>query len=104
MIPHLILLVTIFFNHILRYEYTPSKTSNHYNGPYNNVKLNDSKNTSWEQNGVLTHHNTPATGLINQVSQIQINPKMTTAPLISVEVLCDYGCTITLDKQEMSVQ
>ena len=29
---------------------------------------------------------------------------MKTAPLISLGLLCDYGCTITLDKQDMSVQ
>ena len=29
---------------------------------------------------------------------------MKIAPLISVGVLCDDGCTIKLDKQEMSVQ
>ena len=28
---------------------------------------------------------------------------MKTDPLISLGVLCDYGCTITLDKQDMSV-
>ena len=28
---------------------------------------------------------------------------MKTDPIISLGVLCDYGCTITLDKQDMSV-
>ena len=41
--------------------------------------------------------------LIKQARQIHISPKMNTAPLISLGVLYDYGCTITLDKQEMSV-
>ena len=43
-------------------------------------------------------------GLSNLARQIHIFPKMQTAPLISLGVLCDYGCTITLDKQEMSIQ
>ena len=43
-------------------------------------------------------------GLSNKVRQIHVFPKMQTAPLISLEVLCDDGCTITLDKQEMSIQ
>ena len=29
---------------------------------------------------------------------------MKTAPLISLRLLFDYGCTIKLDKQDMSVQ
>ena len=40
-------------------------------------------------------------GLSKQAIQINISPKMNTSPLISLGVLCDYGCTITLDKQEM---
>ena len=42
-------------------------------------------------------------GLSKQSSQIHIYPKMKTPPLISLGVLYDYGCTTTLDKQEMSV-
>ena len=42
-------------------------------------------------------------GLRNQARQIHIFPKMKTAPLISLGVLCGDGCTITLDKQDMSV-
>ena len=38
-----------------------------------------------------------------QTRQIHISPKMQTAPLISLGVLCNYGCTITLEKQEMSI-
>ena len=43
-------------------------------------------------------------GLSKQARQIYIFPKMKTAPFISLGVLCDDGCTITLDKQEISVQ
>ena len=35
--------------------------------------------------------------------QIHIFPKMQTDPLISLGVLCDDGCTITLDKQAISI-
>ena len=35
--------------------------------------------------------------------QIQISQKMYTDPLISLGVLCDDGCTNTLDKQAMSI-
>ena len=31
-------------------------------------------------------------------------PKIKTAPLISLGVICDYGCTIILDMQDMIVQ
>ena len=43
-------------------------------------------------------------GLSKQARQTHIIPKMKTAPLISLGVLCDYGCTITLDSQETSFQ
>ena len=43
-------------------------------------------------------------GLRKQARQIHISPKIQTSPLISLGVLCDYGCTITLDKQEISIQ
>ena len=42
-------------------------------------------------------------GISKQSWQIHISSKIQTAPLISLGVLCDYGCTITLDKQEMSI-
>ena len=42
-------------------------------------------------------------GLSRLARQINISPKTHTAPLISLGVLCDYGCTITLDKQVMSI-
>ena len=42
--------------------------------------------------------------LSEQVRQIHILPKMHTASLISLGVLCDGGYTITLDKQEISKQ
>ena len=42
-------------------------------------------------------------GISNQARHIHILPKIQTAPLISLGVLCD-GCTITLDKQEMCIQ
>ena len=42
--------------------------------------------------------------LSNQARHIHVVPKMQTAPLISLGVLCDYGCTVTLDKQEISIQ
>ena len=35
-------------------------------------------------------------GLTKKTIQIHITPKMITAPLISLGVLCHYGCTITL--------
>ena len=37
-------------------------------------------------------------GLGKQASQIHIFQKMKTAALISLGVLCGYGCSITLDK------
>ena len=43
-------------------------------------------------------------GLSKKSRQIHIFPKMQRYPLISLGVLCDYGCTNTLDKQDMSVQ
>ena len=43
-------------------------------------------------------------GLSKQARQTHIDPKMKKAPLILLGVLFYYGCTITLDKQEMSVQ
>ena len=43
-------------------------------------------------------------GLSKQKNQIQTFPKMKISPLISLGVLCDDGCTITLDKIDMSVQ
>ena len=42
--------------------------------------------------------------LSNQEIQIHIFPKMQTAPLISLGVLCDDRCTITLDKQKISIE
>ena len=49
----------------------------------------------------LSHIVTPhITGLIKQARQIHSFPIIRTAPLISLGVLCDDGCTITLDKQE----
>ena len=38
-------------------------------------------------------------GLSKKQRQIHILPKMQTAPLILLEVLCNDGCTITLEKQ-----
>ena len=43
-------------------------------------------------------------GLSKQSRQIEILPKMKTARLISFGVLCDDGCTITLENQETPVQ
>ena len=43
-------------------------------------------------------------GLIIQARHIHISPKMQTAPLISLGVQCDDGCTTTIDKQEISNQ
>ena len=42
-------------------------------------------------------------GQNKQERQIQIFPKIQTAPLISLGVICDDGCTITLDKQEVYI-
>ena len=39
-----------------------------------------------------------------QSRQIHIEPKMKTDPLISLGVLCDDECTITLENQVTSVQ
>ena len=38
-------------------------------------------------------------GMSKTYTQIHINPKMRTAPLILLGVLCDYGFSITLDQQ-----
>ena len=43
-------------------------------------------------------------GISKQARHIHILPQMKTAPLISLGVLSDDGFTITLDKQDMSVQ
>ena len=43
-------------------------------------------------------------GISKLVIQIHIFPKMQTDPLISLEVLCNYVCIITLDKQEMYIK
>ena len=43
-------------------------------------------------------------GLSKQARQIHIYPKIKTAPLLSLGVLCDNGFTITLQKQDISVQ
>ena len=43
-------------------------------------------------------------GLSKQARQIHILTKIQTASLTSLGVLCDDGCTITLDKQEMPIQ
>ena len=40
---------------------------------------------------------------INLVRWIHIFPKMQTAPLTSLGVLCDDGCNIPLDKQAISI-
>ena len=42
-------------------------------------------------------------GLIRLARQIQIFPKIQTSPLISLGVLWDDGCNITLDKQSMPI-
>ena len=43
-------------------------------------------------------------GISKQESQIHIFPKIKIAPLISLGVFCDDGCTITLEKQDISFQ
>ena len=43
-------------------------------------------------------------GLIKQARQIHIIPKIKTAQLISLGVLCDDLCNIILDNQDMLVQ
>ena len=43
-------------------------------------------------------------GLSKQARKIHIFPKIQIAPLIPLEVLCDDGYTITLEKQEMSIE
>ena len=41
-------------------------------------------------------------GLIKQEIHIKIYPKLKTSPLISLGVLCDFVCTTTLHKHDMS--
>ena len=41
--------------------------------------------------------------VIKPERKIHIFPQMKTAPVVSLGLLCDDGCTNTLDKQEMSV-
>ena len=43
-------------------------------------------------------------GMSRESSKIHIFPEIKTSPLISLGVLCDDGCTITLYKQTMKVQ
>ena len=45
---------------------------------------------------ILTLH---IPGINKQAIQIHITPEIKTAPPISLRVLCDNGCTITIDKQ-----
>ena len=58
--------------------------------------------------GSTTYYTNIATiqipGLSKQARKIHIFPKMQKSPLISLGFLCDDGCTITLDKKEMSIQ
>ena len=42
-------------------------------------------------------------GIIKQAGHIHIYPKIKKSPLISLGVLCDYGCIITLEKQDKPV-
>ena len=42
-------------------------------------------------------------GINRLARQIHFLPKIKTAPIISLGVLCDDGCTITLDKQAISI-
>ena len=42
-------------------------------------------------------------GIIKQYRQCHIIPKMRKAPLIWLGVLCDNGCTIKLEQQEVKV-
>ena len=43
-------------------------------------------------------------GLTIKARQIHIFPKIRTAPLVLFGVLCDYGCTITLEQQDITFQ
>ena len=68
------------------------------------LKLNYSKTIRWEHNGVVIHCNTPA---IRSKQASKADPtfsKNWDSPLISLGLLCDDGCTIKLDKKEISVQ
>ena len=65
-----------------------------------------------EMKSILSHGSTidstniatlQLTSLSKQARQIHILPKTQTAPLISLVVICDYGCTITLDKKIPSI-
>ena len=68
------------------------------------VKCNEIKTTIWKHYGVHTYINTPATRS-KQASKIDPHfPKFKTAPWISLGVLCDDGYTITLEKQEKSIE
>ena len=67
----------------------------------NVIKARLTDGSTMESTHISTFH---LTGLSKQARQIHIFPKMQTALLISLGVLCDDGCTITLDKQEISTK
>ena len=53
----------------------------------------------------LTHIETLEIPSISRLARhIHIFLQMQTAPLVSLGFLCDYGCTTTIDKQEISFQ
>ena len=55
----------------------------------------------WEHNVVITHNATPD-NRPKQTGKADSNyPQMKTSPLTSLGVLCDDGCTIKIDKQDM---
>ena len=101
MITHLIILVKSSSNFRLRCKYTPSKTSHHYNGPYNNVKKITARQPDESTMEPLHITTLQLSGLSKQSRKIHIFPKMKTAPLISLVVLYVDGCTTALDKKEM---
>ena len=53
-----------------------------------------------ESTHIATHQ---LPGISKQARQIHIFPKIQTAPLISLGILCDDGFTIILYKQEISI-
>ena len=67
----------------------------------NNMKARLLDRSTMESTHIATLH---LTGLSKLARQTHIFPKMQTDPLISLGVLCDYGFTITLDKQAMSIK
>ena len=55
----------------------------------------------WKNNGIKNVEKLPLLGLYDEAIKIHILPDIKTDPIISLGVLCDNGCTITLEKHCM---